>query len=97
MAVVQETTVSPAGTTRIQRINGKVTMLHFTPNMPPAQKPSQTTCTDCGAASDKLRWYPFAAHACPACAAKRDAAAKREKQRGEVCPRCKKPFSLCTH
>lgn len=97
MAVVEETKVSPAGTTRIQRVDGHVISLQFTPNMPAAQKPGPAKCTDCGAASDRLRWYPFAVHVCPACAAKRDTAAKREEQRGEVCPRCRKPFSLCTH
>ena len=98
-AVVEETKVTPQGTTWIRRVNGKVVALLFEPNMEVQahKEPRPTICTDCGAASDNLRWFRFATYACPSCSAKRDAKAQREREMGEVCPRCHQPFSLCVH
>ena len=62
-----------------------------------AEPDTPTTCTDCGtkAEAGSLRWFPFTANVCPACAAKRDAKAEQEKRLGLVCMNCRKPYSLC--
>lgn len=56
-----------------------------------------THCTLCGAPAETLRRFPFTTRACPACAAKLDAAAEEERHDGRVCPRCKEPYSRCWH
>lgn len=98
-AVLEQVTETPSGTLRVKTVGGKVVSVTFEPG--PLPKGSATdrdrphVCTDCGAASTTLRWFPFTVYACPTCAAKRDAAAQRERAMGEVCARCRQPYSLC--
>ena len=54
-------------------------------------------CTLCGVVSDKLRRFPFATYACPACTAKLDAQAEQEVRDGMVCYRCRQPYTRCWH
>jgi DNA-directed RNA polymerase subunit RPC12/RpoP len=58
-----------------------------------------TRCTDCGRPvadpERELTWFPFVVYACTECAAKRRAKAEAQRRMGDVCHRCRKPFSLC--
>lgn len=96
--VTKEATRAGGGTLHVIRVGGKAASVTFVPD-PMASVVRETgprNCTDCGAASAKLRWFPFTTYACPACAAKRDARIEREQRTGDLCLRCGQPRSICT-
>ena len=85
------------GVLRVAKVHGKMQSVTFVPGPQPKTAPDGPgACTDCGAPSDRLRWFPFTTYACPACAAKRDARIGREQRTGDLCLRCGQPRSICT-
>ena len=95
--VSEQVTTTARGTLRVAKVGGKVVSVTFVPS-PSPQEAAQNrprTCTDCGVASDNLRWFPFTTYACPSCAAKLDAIIEQQRRTGQVCRFCRQPHLLC--